>query len=482
MTRTLKFFSALAFTAVLSAAPIRLHPANPHYFLYQGKAIALVTSGEHYGSVINADFDYHRYLATLASDGLNYTRIFGGSYREVPAKSFGIQRNTLAPAEGKFIAPWASAAGNKVDLDQWNPEYFRRLHDFLEEAGKRGIVVEITLFSSHYAAMQWALSPLNPANNVNATDAIDWKKLHTLENGNLLARQEQYTRKLVREANAFDNVIFEIQNEPWSDRPSFVDVVNPYLPPPTRDNYPNSVEVPDALSMAWQARVEEWIKSEEARLPNQHLVAQNCCNFRFPLKSVPAGIDVVNFHYAYPDAVALNYGLGRALSYDETGFLGRDDAVYRRQAWNFMLSGGSAFDALDYSFSVGHEDGSDDAPNGPGGGSAAFRRQLHVLAAYLRKLPLLQMQPDTNTVKHVGGAYARVLSSASGVYAFYLDGRGPVDLTLGLPAGAYSGEWTNPESGEIKGITSFQHAGGELVVHSPEFERGMALRLNRATK
>jgi hypothetical protein len=60
--------------------PIRLHPANPHYFLFRGKVVALVTSGEHYGSVLNADYDYHRYLQTLESGGLNYTRLFGGSY------------------------------------------------------------------------------------------------------------------------------------------------------------------------------------------------------------------------------------------------------------------------------------------------------------------------------------------------------------------------------------------------------------------
>ena len=60
------------------AQPIRLHPKNPHYFLFRGKAIALVTSGEHYGAVLNADVDYKKYLATIDSDGLNYTRIFGG--------------------------------------------------------------------------------------------------------------------------------------------------------------------------------------------------------------------------------------------------------------------------------------------------------------------------------------------------------------------------------------------------------------------
>ena len=65
-------------------APIRLDPKNPHYFLYAGKTIPLVTSGEHYGSVMNADFDYHKYLATIEAVNLNYTRIFGGSYVEVP--------------------------------------------------------------------------------------------------------------------------------------------------------------------------------------------------------------------------------------------------------------------------------------------------------------------------------------------------------------------------------------------------------------
>ena len=89
---------------VAEAEPIRLHPKNPHYFLYRGKAVALITSGEHYGAVFNADFDYHRYLATLEASGLNYTRLFGGSYVEVPAKSFGILRNDLAPAPGRFVA------------------------------------------------------------------------------------------------------------------------------------------------------------------------------------------------------------------------------------------------------------------------------------------------------------------------------------------------------------------------------------------
>jgi hypothetical protein len=435
---------------------------------------------------MNADFDYHRYLDTLAAAGMNYTRLFGGSYREVPAQSFGILRNTLAPAPGRFVAPWARSetpgyegGGNRFDLNRWDPAFFARYRDFLSEAARRGIIVEVTLFSSHYQEMQWKISALRAPNNVNGTDAIDWKKLHTLENGNILAFQERYTRQLVREANAFDNVIFEIQNEPWSDRPALATVVNPYLPLPGRDRYPNSVDVADELSLAWQARVAEWIASEESALPNRHLIAQNYCNFRFPVQRLAPGVSIVNFHYAYPEAALLNYGLGKALSYDETGFLGRDDALYRRQAWNFMLAGGSVFDSLDYSFSVGHEDGADTQPNGPGGGSPALRRQLRILSEFLQKLPLAQLSPDARVVKHAAGVFAHALSSPGGEYGMYFDGRGPAEVTLDLPAGEYSAEWIDVETGALARRDGFRHAGGDKLLHTPEFRDGIALRLTR---
>ncbi len=466
--------------------PIRLHPANPHYFLFRGKAVALVTSGEHYGAVLNADFDYHRYLATLEADGLNYTRLFGGSYLEVPGKSFGILRNDLAPLPGRFIAPWArsgtpgyAGGGNKFDLERWNTEYFTRFHDFLSEAAKCGIVVEVTLFSSSYDEKQWQVSALNSVNNVNATDAIEWKKVHTLDNGNILAYQERYARKLVSEANGFDNVIFEIQNEPWSDRPVLADVVNPYLRPPGRDTYPNSIDLADELSLGWQGRVAEWIAKEDASLPNRHLIAQNYCNFRLPVRKLLAGVDIVNFHYAYPEAVSLNYGLGKAISYDETGFLGREDDAYLRQAWNFMLSGGSVFDSLDYSFTPGHEDGTDLEPNGPGGGSPALRHELHILVDFLQGLSLADLQPYSRSVKHAAGVAARVLSNPGKEYAIYLDGNGATDLSLDLPAGRYAGEWVNVRTGSIEKSEKFQHSGGDKVLQTPEFQKGIAFRLKR---
>ena len=144
--------------------PLALHPKNPHYFLWRGKPTLLITSGEHYGAVLNLDFDYRKYLDTLAKDGLNLTRTFSGAYVE-PTGSFNITSNTLAPAQGRFICPWARSGipgypngGNKFDLTKWDEAYFRRLRDFVAYAAQRGVVVEMNLFCPFYDEAQWKLT------------------------------------------------------------------------------------------------------------------------------------------------------------------------------------------------------------------------------------------------------------------------------------------------------------------------------------
>ncbi len=464
--------------------PIQLDPQNPHYFRYRGKTTVLITSGEHYGAVLNADFNFLQYLSTLQQAGLNYTRLFGGSYIEVPGQSFGIRNNTLAPLPNRLLVPWArskepgyAGGGDRFDLERWDDRYFSRLRGFLAAAEERGVIVEITLFSSQYSKAQWGMSVFNAGNNINHTSSIDWKSINTLDNGNLLAYQEHYTRKLVREANSYPNVIFEIQNEPWSDHGVLANVINSYLPIPGRERFPNSVDIADSASLAWQKRVADWIINEEAGLPNKHLIAQNYCNFLCSVDSIFPGVNILNFHYAYPKAVTLNYSLNKAVAYDETGFLGQADDAYRRQAWNFMLSGGSTFDGLDYSFTLGHEDGSGMEPNGPGGGGPALRKQLGVLHHFLNKLPLTDMIPATNTVVHGNGLEVRMLWNGKDLYAAYLDGKGPARIMLQLPAGSYQGEWLYTETGAGTQIPEFKSDGGQTRLETPAFPAGIALRV-----
>ncbi len=152
--------------------PLSLNPENPHYFLFRERPAILIGSTEHYGAVMNLDFDYVKYLDELAASGLNLTRTFSGIYVE-PQGAFGIEKNTLAPANGRYISPWARGkedgyanGGKKFDLTKWDESYFKRLKDFVGEAGKRGIIVELDLFSNFYDTLQWKLSPLFTRNNI----------------------------------------------------------------------------------------------------------------------------------------------------------------------------------------------------------------------------------------------------------------------------------------------------------------------------
>src|SRR6266478_5789113 len=49
--------------------PLSQHPDNPHYLLFRNNPTILVTSGEHYGAVLNRDFDYVKYLDELQARG-----------------------------------------------------------------------------------------------------------------------------------------------------------------------------------------------------------------------------------------------------------------------------------------------------------------------------------------------------------------------------------------------------------------------------
>jgi hypothetical protein len=472
----------LAAAALATAAPISLHPDNTHYFLFRGRPLAVVASGEHYGAVLNLDFDYRKYLDAMKRGGMNYTRTFTGAYVE-PQGAFGIKRNVLAPASGRFLPPWArsevagyAGGGNKFDLSKWNPAYFERLKDFVRYAAEHRIIVEITLFCSTYADAQWAVNPFNSANNVNSTEVTDWRFLNTLENGNVLAMQERMVRKIVAELNEFDNVIYEIQNEPWPDRQITGDMINPYMH--EHHKWPNSVDYADAKSLAWQARIAQIIVDEESRLPNKHLIAQNYVNFGAPIKGIAPGVSIVNFHYAYPHAVRQNFHEGKLIACDETGFMGRADLPYRRQAWEFMLSGGGAFNHLDYSFSVGFEDGTEPEREGPSGGGPALRKQLKVLSDFIHSFDLPRLAPNYELVRRSGGLVAHAISQGSDAHGVYLRGAGPAEIELVLPAGRYSAEWIDTKTGAIT-PSDLTHPSGTLKLTVPACAEDIALRLRK---
>jgi hypothetical protein len=445
------FYGMLTIMQTVSAQALKLLPSNPHYFLYQNKPLVIVGSGEHYGSVINTAFNYEKYLQTLHTDGLNTTRLFMGAYYEKPG-AFGIEHNTLAPDEQTLLLPWQKTQ-DKYDLGKWNEAYFKRLHDFMLKAAQNGVIVEVNLFSAYYGS-GWAYHPFNGNNNVNYTPKdLPANKVNTLENGSILNFQKQYVVKLVDALNEFDNFYFEIQNEPWADNKDTVLIGNDYA---SKDElkqpgnfWKNTLEVTAKNSMLWQKTVAQWIVGEENKLKNKHLISQNIANFGQPVFTSDPDISIYTFHYAKPDAVRINYGLNKVIGFNETGFAGKEDITYRRQAWRFMMSGGGLFGHLDYSFSTGHEDGTDDANNAPGGGSASLRKSFKVLKNFFQALDLSTLKPDASFIDHVVGAFAYSMKTSRS-YVIYIE---PMlskraKIKLLIPKGNYIEEWTDVSTGE----------------------------------
>lgn len=460
--------AALALSVTLSVArePLRLHPENPHYFLWRGEPTVLVTSGEHYGAVINLDFDYAKYLKTLESDGLNLTRTWAGAYCE-PTGAFNIASNTLAPLPGKFICPWArsdepgyAGGGNKFDLTKWDENYFKRLRDFMKQASKRGVVVELNLFCPMYEESMWKLSPQNAINNVNGVGNVARTNVHTLDkHGGLLAVQEAMVRKIVTELNEFDNLYYEICNEPYFG----------------------------GVTLEWQREIAKYIGETEKNLPKKHLISQNIANGSQKITNPDPNVSIFNFHYASPPkAVAENYALNKVIGLNETGFKGTNNTHYRMEAWEFMLAGGALYNNLDYSFVAGHERGDFVYPaKQPGGGNSDLRRQFSILREFVESFDFIRMKPDTSWVKfgvpsktHLHGLAER--GKQYGAYLFSGTNAAPqnLSLTLALPAGTYRVDWIDVFTGK-KAKSERVKSSGEVTITSPEYKGEVALRIRR---
>jgi hypothetical protein len=451
----------LAASAVSAAPqPIALHPSNPRYFVCAGQPTVLITSGEHYGAVLNSDFDFIPYLDELQARGFNLTRTFTGVYME-DAGSFKIRNNTLAPAEGRLICPWARTAepgyakgGSKFDLDRWDEAYFGRLKTFCRETGKRGIIVELVLFCPYYEDRMWEISPLNPANNVNGTPDVPRTEVLTLKHPELLAIQDAMTRKIVGELLDVPNLHYEICNEPYFG----------------------------GVTLEWQAHIANVIAETEAGLQHKHLIAQNIANGSAEVAQPNPLVSIFNFHYANPpDAVKANWSLNRPIAFDETGFKGSEDLPYRTDAWEFMLAGGAVYDNLDYSFTCEHADGTADI-SAPGGGGPQLRTQLAALKRFIEGFDFIRMAPHDDTI--VGGvpegAVARCLAEPGKQYAVYVKGGTRADLLLDVPPGKWRIEWLDPRSGDSEGMHVVKHPGGELAAKSPAYVDDIALSLRRA--
>jgi hypothetical protein len=229
----------------------------------------------------------------------------------------------------------------KYDLTRYDPEYFARFHNFLRATRERGIYVEITLFDicglkqggTWYGAFdpRWTSNPFHPTNNINglglpADFAQGADRFFNLKNARLLAIQEAFVDRLLREVGGYGHVIFNVCNE--YDGP-----------------------------FDWQ---EHWVQLIKSRCPNRLVAVNNHDTRGVPSGCEHSAVDLLNYHPGGGETVdrtsasrwsggrgrraVAHYEFGEAILSDTDGYhpgeLGLDaDTEIRRFAWSCFMNG-----------------------------------------------------------------------------------------------------------------------------------------------
>lgn len=485
--------------------PIRIHPENPKLFEFRGKPLVLLTATEHYGAVMNRPFDFERYLADAADKKMTLTRLFT-LFREM--QSACNPYSTCKPESPDYIAPFARTGGGlaldmqpKYDLDEWNPEFFERLHRFLRMASDFGIIVEVTLLSNTYGDPVWALNPLHHANSINGLEEVRWPDYNTLREPKLFEAQARHVRKIVEETKGYDNIIYEICNEPGG----FND--------PTEANWPSPAEVDE-----WQMAIAGLIRDTESGLPHKHLIsgqeAFSYDPFTQPsLKSFREfGIDVVNMHplpnttyggmsfdmgqfmmkqlklRAVRDFCLATYHEPKPLNYDEDNSASQYKdfdgwTIHRQRAWTALMSG-AHYDYIDFSI-INY------CPTGTPDSQRCIRAWMKHLSEFIHSIDLARARPLPDLVE---SAPEHVCASAFGVggedYCVYLADERELSeadhgntiggtLVLRVPRGRYQASFYSPVTGLYSQAIALT-VNGECAVALPDFTADLVVRL-RAT-
>lgn len=491
-------FVVLASGPACAEQALRIDTENPHYLEFRGRPLALISASEHYGSVINRPFDFERYLDDAVAHKITMTRTFL-LYRELQSA-----RNPSSPCKPEspdFISPFLRKGPGKAldgepvyDLDSWNPEYFDRLHRFLEAASKRGIVVELTVFSNSYSPDTWALSPFRAENNLQHVGAIEWEEYITLKDKELVRRQEIYARKIIQETSHYDNVYYEICNEPGGGIAGHAT--------------PEDVD-------AWQREMARVMRDEMHRLHKPHLLsgqqaftyaAQNA----FPMDATYATdtVDIANDHplpNTHLDGKTFEMGnfmskelmlqqvgdyCRSAYAHNKPSVLDEDNAasmyrdtigwtIHRKRAWTALFSG-CHYDYIDFSITVGNEIGTPQS-------QAGIRSWMEHLSTFIADYDLMHSRPNTDWIHGVPEHLAiSALVSSGGDYVAYLgDAREVTDpsagqsiegtITLNLPSGAYNLLLYSPVTGEASPGIKIQ-GGANQKLALPSFREDLVIR------
>ena len=129
---------------------IRPYEKNPRYWQYKGKPVLLLGGSKDDNLFQIPDLKEH--LDLLASVGGNYIR------------------NTMSARSDKGfeVQAFKRLSNGKYDLNQFNPEYWKRFENLLQLTHERDIIVQIEVWAFHDLNQgKWKNNPWRPANTIS---------------------------------------------------------------------------------------------------------------------------------------------------------------------------------------------------------------------------------------------------------------------------------------------------------------------------
>jgi hypothetical protein len=184
---------------------------------WNGQPIQLVGFSS-YETVGTPTTEIGPYLDVLASYHVNFTRMWCVDHNANNGCSFMPFRRVSGDG------CW----GSKFDITRPDdPAYLARLREYVTQAWRRGIVVQLCLFDrcslNSTRADSWPHTPYNIANNVNnwfTLDGAEYPPAFTNTTGDVAQIHGALLRKIVAAIGDCGNVIYEIFNEPLDAFPN----------------------------------------------------------------------------------------------------------------------------------------------------------------------------------------------------------------------------------------------------------------------
>lgn len=319
----------------------------------------------------------------------------------------------------------------RYDLNDWNLDFWRELHNRIDHAASRGVYVEIDLVDA------WSLEGVIDDNETQPRRKLfsAWEPSNNIQGENLdcniLAisppqRVRDYVAKIASELARHPNVVFQVGNE-------------------TNDCRPSDQQKAVPLSVAFELGVIQQVQASLAAAGDpDHLIATNSAT---PEIEILPDVKYVNRHRANP--IAIQAGKPTAVNEDD-GATNQDE--YMEDVWEAFTRG----TIFHYWFGGSDDDATVDA----------VLARMRVFLDFVRSLPHRNF---TVLGPHVTGI-------AGSQMVGFSEGGAVLTVDLGPTVKTFQVRWMDARNGNIVSTTSLT-ASGVQTFTPPQPPRSWVLHI-----